>query len=67
MRHAIEEAGDGRLSVRLTTDVYAYFVHVSVPDERVRRDDDFVELEPGGERTLVLDGVRPEDVEVRAR
>jgi beta-mannosidase len=36
--------------VRLRTDVYAYFVCVATPDERVRFSDNYVELEPGEER-----------------
>jgi beta-mannosidase len=57
--------------VRLRADTYAYLVHVAVPDERVRFSDNYVELEPGEERTVVLtspDGaLRPDDVSVRAR
>jgi beta-mannosidase len=71
VRHSVEPGGDGRLHVRLRTDAYAYFVHVRTPDERVRADDNYVELEPGGERVITLDGggtpLRPEDVDVRAR
>jgi hypothetical protein len=50
---------------------YAYFVHVRPPDERIRADENHLELEPGGARTVTLDlrgaPLRPEDVEVHAR
>jgi hypothetical protein len=44
---------------------------VAVADERVSYSDNYVELEPGEERTLVLtsrdQSLRPEDVSVRWR
>jgi beta-mannosidase len=52
--HDVEDAGDGRLRVTLRTDAYAYFVHVATPDEHVRYSDDYLELEPGEERTITL-------------
>ena len=42
------------LRVRLRADAYAYFVHLAHPDERVRFSDNYLELEPGEERTVVL-------------
>jgi beta-mannosidase len=41
-------------AVRLRSDVYAYFVRVATPDERVRFSDNSIELEPGEERTITL-------------
>ena len=43
-----------QLHVRLRADAYAYFVHLAHPDERVRFSDNYLELEPGEERTVVL-------------
>ena len=55
--------------MHLRADAYAYFVHLAHPDERVRFSDNYLELEPGEERTVELSGadVRPDDVSVRAR
>jgi hypothetical protein len=67
LEHTFEEAG-GELRVRLRAGGYAYFVHLAHPDERVRFSDNYLELMPGEERTVVLTGaVRPADVSVRAR
>ena len=64
-------AGERTLHVRLRADAYAYFVHLAHPDERVRFSDNYLELEPGEERTVVLshpeEAPRPQDVSVRAR
>ena len=70
--HVFEAVSGGRdLSVRLRADAYAYFVHLVPPDERVRFSDNYLELEPGEERTIVLThpdaAPRPQDVSVRAR
>jgi beta-mannosidase len=69
--HSVERTNDGRLEVTLRADVYAYFVHVATPDEHVRYSDNYLELEPGEERTITLaapDGApAPGDVTVRAR
>ena len=55
----------------LRAETYAYFVHVATRDERTRYSDNYIELEPGEERTItasVPDGeLRPEDIDVRAR
>ena len=57
--------------MHLRADAYAYFVHLAHPDERVRFSDNYLELEPGEERTVVLRHAhaapRPQDVSVRAR
>jgi beta-mannosidase len=64
-------AGERALHVRLRADAYAYFVHLAHPDERVRFSDNYLELEPGEERRVVLThpeaAPRPQDVSVRAR
>jgi beta-mannosidase len=69
--HSVESSDDGRLSVTLRADSYAYFVNVATPDERVRCSDNYIELEPGEERTITLttpDGtLSPDDVTVRSR
>jgi beta-mannosidase len=66
-RAHVEHAVNGG-SVRLRADAYAYFVHVAVTDERVRFSDNYVELEPGEERTIALSGpVAAQDVSVRWR
>ena len=64
VEHAIAATADG-LAVRLRADAYAYFVHVAVPDERARFSDNFVELEPGEERTVAVRGA--DDLTVRTR
>ncbi len=58
------------LVAHLQTDVYAYFVHLLVPDERVRYSDNWIDIPPGESRTVRLwppagASLRPEDVEVR--
>jgi beta-mannosidase len=71
LEHSVEAIGGGRVVVRLRADAYAYFVHVAAPDERTRYSDNYIELEPGEERTITAGipggALRPEDVEVRAR
>jgi beta-mannosidase len=68
---SVTSADDGRLLVTLRADAYAYFVNVATPDERVRHSDNYIELEPGEERTIALAApggvLRPEDVTVRSR
>jgi beta-mannosidase len=72
LEHVFEAVNGARqLSVRLRADAYAYFVHLAHPDERVRFSDNYLELAPGEERTVVLAhpeaAPRPQDVSVRAR
>jgi len=72
LEHVFEAVEGGReLSVRLRAETYAYFVHLAHPDERVRFSDNYLELAPGEERTVVLThpetAPRPQDVSVRAR
>jgi beta-mannosidase len=63
-----ERAGD-ELRVALRAEAYAYFVHVATPDEHVRYSDNYLELEPGEERMIILTSSAglPGDVTVRAR
>ena len=73
LEHVFEPVDDGgrELHVRLRSEAYAYFVHLAHPDERVRFSDNYLELAPGEERTVVLShpdaAPRPQDVSVRAR
>ncbi|HWT23819.1 MAG TPA: glycoside hydrolase family 2 protein, partial [Solirubrobacteraceae bacterium] len=71
LTHAVEAVSDDTLAVRLRAPAYAYFVHVSVPQDDAGYSDNYVELEPGEERTITIAGRRgslpPEDVEVRWR
>ena len=72
LEHVFEAVNGGReLRVRLRADAYAYFVHLAHADERVRFSDNYLELEPGEERTVVLthpeSAPLPQDVSVRAR
>jgi beta-mannosidase len=61
----VEHTLDGH-RVHLRADAYAYFVHLSHPDERVRFSDNYLELAPGEERTVVLSEAT-DDVSVRSR
>jgi beta-mannosidase len=73
VEHAVERADAGALAVKLRAHAgtFAYFVQVAVPDGGVRLSDNYVELDPGEERTIVLvpgdGGLAPDDVTVRAR
>jgi beta-mannosidase len=59
------------LEVRLRASAYAYFVHVEVPDEAARFSDNYFDLEPGEERTVVVTNARspitPETTKIRWR
>ncbi|HEX2742648.1 MAG TPA: glycoside hydrolase family 2 protein, partial [Rubrobacter sp.] len=48
----ITPIGEHELEVRLTTSAYAYFVHLEVPDAATRFSDNYLDLEPGEERTI---------------
>jgi beta-mannosidase len=61
----VEARFDGA-RVHLRADTYAYFVHLAHPDERVRFSDNYLELEPGEERTVELSEAA-EGVSVRSR
>jgi beta-mannosidase len=71
VEHTIETIDDRRAEVRLRATSYAYFVQVSTPEERARYSDNYVELEPGEERTVTVTlpdgGLRPGDIDVRSR
>jgi beta-mannosidase len=47
--------GDHRLSVRLRADQYSYFVYLTVPDETARYTDNYFDMEPNTERTVVVE------------
>jgi beta-mannosidase len=64
-RPRVEHDVRGR-EVRLRADAYAYFVQVAVADETIRFSDNFVELEPGEERTITL-SAPIEDLAIRSR
>jgi beta-mannosidase len=61
----------GELRVELRAPEYAYFVHLSVPDEAAHLSDNYFDLEPGERRTVVVTAERgsltPEMVTVRWR
>jgi beta-mannosidase len=67
----VRAVGERELELRVRTDTYAYFLEASVPDERVRYSDNFIELEPGEERSIMIRhpdaALRPEDVTLRWR
>ena len=47
--------GDRRLSVRLRAGEYAYFVYLTVPDETARYTDNYFDMEPSTERTVIVE------------
>jgi beta-mannosidase len=49
----ITSVGDHELQVHLRASEYAYFVHLTVPDETVGFSDNYFDLEPGERRTIV--------------
>jgi beta-mannosidase len=51
---SIIPAGRHELRVRLKAPVYAYFVHLEVPDEATSFSDNYFDLEPGEERTVIV-------------
>jgi hypothetical protein len=71
--YGVRRGRDDAVSVRLraAADTYAYLVAVSVSDGGARFSDNYLELEPGEERTVRVtapDGsFRAEDVTVRFR
>lgn len=60
LEHAFDDG-----AVRLRAKTYAYFVHLSCPDEAARFEDDYLELAPGEERTVAVSGA--DDLTVRSR
>jgi beta-mannosidase len=50
----VTPGGDNQLQVRLRASEYAYFVHLTTPDEAVRYSDNYFDLEPGESRTIVV-------------
>lgn len=71
VEHAVELVSEEKVVVHLRADAYAYFVHVTVRDERVRYSDNYFELETAEARTITLTApagvLRPEHVSVRSR
>ncbi len=51
---SIIPTGEHELRVRLKAPVYAYFVHLEVPDEATGFSDNYFDLEPGEERTIIV-------------
>jgi beta-mannosidase len=51
---SIIPTGMHELTVRLKAPVYAYFVHLEVPDEATGFSDNYFDLEPGEERTVIV-------------
>ena len=47
--------GDRRLSVRLRAGQYTYFVYLAVPDETARYTDNYFDMEPSSERTVIVE------------
>jgi beta-mannosidase len=67
----IIQTTEHELRVHLEAPAYAYFVHLEVPDEATRFSDNYLDLEPGQQRTISVTNpkksLRPEVVEVRWR
>jgi beta-mannosidase len=67
----ITPTGEHELRVRLEAPVYAYFVHLEVPDEATRFSDNYFDLEPGQQRTISVTNEKraltAENVRVRWR
>jgi len=67
----ISPAGEHELRVSLRASAYAYFVHLEVPDEATRFSDNYLDLEPGQERTISVTNEKralaAESIEVRWR
>jgi beta-mannosidase len=51
---SIVPTGEHELRVHLRAPVYAYFVHLEVPDEATGFSDNYFDLEPGEERTIIV-------------
>jgi beta-mannosidase len=55
---AVTPGAGGELRVDLRTAGYAYFVHLSVPDEAAHLSDNYFDMEPGERRTVVATSER---------
>jgi beta-mannosidase len=66
-----EQVDDHTLAVTISTDTYAYFVHLIVPHEATRFSDNYFDLEAGASRTITVTNaavaLAPEMVTVQAR
>ncbi len=67
----ITPTGEHELRIHLEAPAYAYFVHLKVPDEATRFSDNYLDLEPGQERTISVTNqkraLEPENIKVRWR
>jgi beta-mannosidase len=67
----ITQVDEHHLRVELSTDHFAYFVHLSSPDAATHFDDNFIDLPAGSRRTISLTNrtavLTPEMIEVRWR
>jgi beta-mannosidase len=67
----ITQTEEHELQVRLEAPAYAYFVHLEIPAEATRFSDNYLDLEPGQERTISVTNemreLKPENIKVRWR
>ena len=67
----ITQTGEYELQVRLEAPAYAYFVHLDIPAEATRFSDNYLDLEPGRERTISVTNekreLEPENIKVSWR
>jgi hypothetical protein len=67
----VTAASDNKAHVHLRASAYAYFVHLTAPDESNRYSDNYFEIEPEEERTIVVKNKRgalvPETINVAWR
>ena len=54
----VTPGGGSELQVHLRASAYAYFVHLATPDETARFSDNYLDLEPGESRTIVVSSER---------
>src|SRR5215203_3140669 len=64
----VTQTGEYELQVRLEALAYAYFVHLDIPAEATRFSDNYLDLEPGRERTISVTNekreLEPENIKV---
>jgi hypothetical protein len=67
----ITQTKEHELRVRLEASAYAYFVHLEIPTEATRFSDNYLDLEPGQERTISVinekRALKAENIKVRWR
>jgi beta-mannosidase len=54
---AVTETGEGTATLEITSDRFAYFVHVLTPDPGVRFTDNYLDLRPGHVRRIGVSGL----------